>query len=154
METQKSLQEVTITFFPENNFIFTFYPGTNAFQLSTGALYAERECGRQGRPTNGISTSNQFDQISFDRDRESGGRPIFDNVLGQQQLPDDEEEPLPGYTPTSNFGNCASEGKTTAYEKVVDYLCTSELCYEFLYFLSLRNKSHYYYHYITIRWWT
>jgi len=94
--------------------------GTNAFQLSTGALYAERECGRQGRPTNGISTSNQFDQISFDRDRESGGRPIFDNVLGQQQLPDDEEEPLPGYTPTSNFGNCASEGKTTAYEKVVD----------------------------------
>ena len=61
--------------------------GNNAFQLSTGALYAEKECGRQGRP------ANQFDQLNFDnRDTQ---RPIFDNVLGQQQLPEDDD-PLPG----------------------------------------------------------
>ena len=32
----------------------------------------------------------------------------------------DAEDPLPGYTPSSNFGNCALDGLTSAYEKVVD----------------------------------
>ena len=39
------------------------------------------------------------------------------------QLPDvnvDAEDPLPGYTPSSNFGNCAADNLDTAYEKVVD----------------------------------
>ena len=61
--------------------------GSNAFQLSTGALYAEKECERrQGRPV----SSNQFGtQFGFDtRDQ----RPILDNVLSQQQL----EDELPG----------------------------------------------------------
>ena len=32
----------------------------------------------------------------------------------------DAEDPLPGYTPSSNFGNCALDGLSSAYEKVVD----------------------------------
>ena len=32
----------------------------------------------------------------------------------------DEEDPLPGYTPSSNFGDCGADGLVTAYEKVVD----------------------------------
>ena len=32
----------------------------------------------------------------------------------------DAEDPLPGYTPSSNFGNCAADNLDTAYEKVVD----------------------------------
>ena len=92
------------------------FPG-NAFQLSTGALYAEKECGRQGRPANQFGAEN----LGFsNRDKNPN---IFDNVLGQQQLPDvdvDAEDPLPGYTPSSNFGNCALDGLASAYEKVVD----------------------------------
>ena len=30
----------------------------------------------------------------------------------------DAEDPLPGYTPSSNFGNCALDGLASAYEKV------------------------------------
>ena len=111
----------------------------NAFQLSTGALYAEKECGRQGRPA--PSTGNNFDFETFGN-RDQNTNNIFDNVLGQQQvrgsnpgsnngsncstiaqLPDvnvDSEDPLPGYTPSSNFGNCAADNLDTAYEKVVD----------------------------------
>ena len=82
-----------------------------AFQLSTGALYAEKECGRQGRPAsqNRPVLSNQVD---FDNTR-----PILDNVLSQQQL--DEEDPLPTYN-GGNTGNCAADGLVTTYEKVVD----------------------------------
>ena len=69
-----------------------------AFQLSTGALYAEKECERrQGRPV----TNNQFGtQFGFDtRDQ----RPILDNVLSQQQL----EDELPG-RPINNDQSAAN----------------------------------------------
>ena len=99
------------------NILWINSSGNNAFQISTGALYAEKECGRQGRPA--PPSNSQFEPLNFgNRDTQ---RPIFDNVLGQQQLPDaDEEDPLPGYTPSSNFGDCGADGLVTAYEKVVD----------------------------------
>ena len=52
-----------------------------------------------------------------------GSNPGSNNGSNVAQLPDvnvDAEDPLPGYTPSSNFGNCAADNLDTAYEKVVD----------------------------------
>ena len=64
-------------------FLENYICSGNAFQLSTGALYAEKECGRQGRPA--PSTSNNFDFETFGN-RDQNTNNIFDNVLGQQQV--------------------------------------------------------------------
>ena len=67
----------------------------NAFQLSTGALYAEKECDRrQGRPVISNQLGTQFGGFE-NRDQ----RPILDNVLSQQQL----EDELPGTSINQSF---------------------------------------------------
>jgi len=87
--------------------------GGNAFQLTTGALYAEKDCGRQGRPAS-----------------QSGGRPAgqFNRPQIVDKLPQvlaDPEEELPGYSPDANPANCRADGLVAAYEKVVDFTYNS-----------------------------
>ena len=86
--------------------------GGNAFQLATGALYAEKDCtDRTPRPVGG--SSQQFGQFN---------RPeILDNlpqVLGSGA---EEDDRLPGYTPDSSPQDCRADGLVEAYEKVVDF---------------------------------
>ncbi|XP_023323415.1 uncharacterized protein LOC111697594 [Eurytemora carolleeae] len=100
--------------------------GGNAFQLATGALYAEKECGRKPRPADsGFSSSGDSFSSSGSSGLSSpgfssGGRPS--NQLLPQTLPDDT---LPSYSGDGgNPANCRADGLVSAYEKIVDFTFT------------------------------
>ena len=70
----------------------------NAFQLSNGALYAEKECGRQGRPAP-VDTFNQFTSPG------SNIQLIPGSQLLPQLLPNDNDNELPEYDFAGRGGN-------------------------------------------------
>jgi len=113
--------------------------GGNAFQLTSGALYAEKECGRQPRPANSFSNSfsNQFvDDFdnTFDNNNNNnnnfggnsnnnnfGGGNFGGNSFANQILPDQEEDELPTYSDGGNPADCRADNLATSYEKIVDF---------------------------------